>query len=86
MPHESTIQDKICNIPLGIKNSISLALFHPVYFIEIVTIAGRQSLPLSYLGNYKLKNKTLNMLCNILLLDFQMTKFVMPVFFICAWL
>ena len=68
------------------KNSISLALFHPVYFIEIVTIAGRQSLPLSYLGNYKLKNKTLNMLCNILLLDFQMTKFVMPVFFICAWL
>ena len=56
MPHESTIQDKICNIPLGIKNSISLALFHPVYFIEIVTIVGRQSLPLSHLENYKLKN------------------------------
>ena len=38
------------------KNSISLALFHLVYFIEIATIVGRQSLPLSYLENYKLKN------------------------------
>ena len=56
------------------KNSISLALFHPVYFIEIVIIVGRQSLPLSYLENYKLKNYILNMLCNILLLDFQISK------------
>ena len=65
MPHENTIQDKVYIFPWeslvmlkihSFKNSISLALFHPVYFIEIVTIVGRQYLPLSYLENYKLKN------------------------------
>ena len=40
----------------SLKNRISLALFHPVYFIEIVTIVGGQPLPQSHLENYKLKN------------------------------
>ena len=65
MPHENTIQDKVYILPweslvmlkiLSFKNNISLILFHPVYFIEIVTIVGRQSLSLPYLENYKLKN------------------------------
>ena len=65
MPHENTIQDKkyiftwkslVMLKILSFKNSISLTLFHPVYFIEIVIIVGRQSLPLSHLENYKLKN------------------------------
>ena len=66
MLHESTIQDEVYIFPweslvmlkiLSFKSSISLALlFCSVYFIEIVIIADRQSLPLSYLENYKLKN------------------------------
>ena len=66
MPHENTIQDKKYIFTWGtlvmlkihsFKNIKSLTLFHPVYFIEIVIIVGRQSLPLShYLENYKLKN------------------------------
>ena len=65
MPDENTIQDKVYIFPqeslvmlkmYSFKNRISLALFHPVYFIEIVIIVGRQSLPLSHLENYKLKN------------------------------
>ena len=65
MLHESTIQDEVYIFPweslvmlkiLSLKSSISLALFHPVYFIEIVIIVDRHSLPLSHLENYKLKN------------------------------
>ena len=65
MTHENTIQDKkyiftwkslVMLKILSFKSSISLTLFHPVYFIEIVIIVGRQSLPLSHLENYKLKN------------------------------
>ena len=55
MPHENTMQGKkyiftwkylVMLKILSFKNSISLTLFHPVYFIEIVIIVGRQSLPL----------------------------------------
>ena len=53
-PWESLVMLKIHSY--SFKNSISLALFHPVYFIEIVTIVGGQYLPLSHLENYKLKN------------------------------
>ena len=58
MLHESTIQDEVYIFPweslvmlkiLSFKSSISLALFHPVYFIEIVIIVERQSLPVSHL-------------------------------------
>ena len=61
MLDETAIQDKVYYTPLGIfsdlkinsfKNSISLTLFHSVYFIEIVVIVGRQSLPLSHLEDY----------------------------------
>ena len=68
-PWESLVMLKVHSF----KNSISLALFHRVCFIEIVIIVSRQSLPLAHLENNKLKNYTLNMLCNILLLDFQVT-------------
>ena len=65
MPHENTIQDKVYILPweslvmlkiLSLKDNISLILFHPVHFIEIVIIVGRQSLSLPHLENYKLKN------------------------------
>ena len=65
MLHESTIQDEVYIFPweslvmwkiLSFKSSISLALFSPVYFIKIVIIVDRQSLPLSHLENNKLKN------------------------------
>ena len=65
MLHESTIQDEVYIFPweslvmwkiLSFKSSISLALFSPVYFIQIVIIVDRQSLPLSHLENDKLKN------------------------------
>ena len=65
MLHESTIQDEVYLFPweslvmwkiLSFKSSISLALFSPVYFIQIVIIVDRQSLPLSHLENDKLKN------------------------------
>ena len=60
MPPENTIQDRVYNIPWeslvmlkihSFKNSISLALFHRVYFIEIAIIVSRQSLPLAHLEN-----------------------------------
>ena len=65
MLHESTIQDEVYIFPweslvmwkiLSFKSGISLALFSPVYFIQIVIIVDRQSLPLSHLENDKLKN------------------------------
>ena len=65
MLHENTNQDKVYIFPyeylvvlniLSFKNSIFLTLLHPIYFIEIVVIVGRQSLPLSHLENYKWKN------------------------------
>ena len=43
-----TIQDGLCLFPweslVMFKNSTSLALFHPIYSIEIVTIVGRQTI------------------------------------------
>ena len=65
MLHESIIQDAVYVFPweslvmlkiLSFKSSISLALFHPIYFVEIGTIIDRQSLLLFHLENYKLKN------------------------------
>ena len=65
MLHESTIQDEVSIFPwessvmlriLSFKSIISLTLFYPAYFTEIVIIVDRQSLPLSHLENYKLKN------------------------------
>ena len=64
MLHESTIQDEVSIFPwessvmlriLSLKSIISLTLFYPAYFTEII-IVDRQSLPLSHLENYKLKN------------------------------
>ena len=65
MLHESAIQDGVYIFPgeslvmlkiLCFESSISLALFHPVYFIEIVIIIYGQYLPLSNLEDYKLKS------------------------------
>ena len=48
-----TVQDKVCLFPWeslvmlkihSFKYSTSLALFHPIYSIEIVTIVGRQTI------------------------------------------
>ena len=48
-----TVQDKVCLFPWeslvmlkihSFRNSTSLALFHPIYSIEIVTIVGRQTI------------------------------------------